>query len=106
VFAIRFSAARELAQGKGEWEAELSYANTADKSAGINCADVGSCYGASTGTIISIGGNLYYRINHDWFALGSLFLSQQAITHTDGTTATADPSITGLSGFFRIAYRF
>ena len=106
VFAIRFSGAHEIADGKGEWEAEVSYATTKDKSAGINCADLTTCYGASTGSILSLGGNLYYRINHDWFAMVSAFLSRQGLVHTDGTTLTTDPTITGLTGFFRIAYRF
>ena len=85
---------------------EVSYATTKDKSAGITCADLTTCYGASTGSILSLGGNLYYRINHDWFGLVSLFLSRQGIVHTDGMTQTTDPTITGLTGFFRIAYRF
>lgn len=106
VFAIRFSGAHELAGGKGEWEAELSYATTKDHSAGINCADISSCYGASTGSILSLGGNVYYRINHDWFTLVSVFLTRQGIVHTDGTTNTTDPTITGITGFFRLAYRF
>ncbi len=106
VFAIRFSGAHELASGKGEIEAELSYATTKDHSAGINCSDVTTCYGASTGSILSLGGNVYYRINHEWFTLISAFLSRQDIVHTDGTTLTTDPTITGLTGFFRIAYRF
>jgi len=106
VLAIRFSGAHDIANGKGEWEAEVSYATTKDKSAGITCADLTTCYGASTGSILSLGGNLYYRINHDWFGLVSLFLSRQGIVHTDGTTQTTDPTITGLTGFFRIAYRF
>jgi len=106
VQAVRGFASRELASGKGEWELEVSYAATKDKSAGINCADVASCYGASTGSLLSLGGNLYYRINRDWFMLASMFLSHQSIVHTDGTMLTTDPSITGLTGFFRIGYRF
>ena len=106
VLAVRVSGSRELASGKGEWEAELSDATTKDKSAGIDCADPGRCYGASTGSIFSLGGNLYYRINRDWFTIASLFLSRQSLVHTDGTTMTTDPTITGLTGFFRIGYRF
>lgn len=106
VLALRFAAAHDFHDGQGEWEAELSYANTTDKSKDITCTDLTTCYGASTGTIISIGGNVYYRLNRSWFVLGSLFLSRQALTSSGSGTAVADPAITGLTGFFRIAYRF
>ncbi len=116
VFAGRVSAARELANGHGEWEAELSYATTKDSAAGIICNgpnQPNTCFGASTGAILSIGGNLFYRINRDWMAMGSLFLSRQTLSHTDVsgamneiTTTTPDPTVTGLMGFARIAYRF
>lgn len=106
VLAARFAAAHEFHDGEGEWEAELSYANTTDKSKGITCADLTQCYGASTGTIISIGGNIYFRINRNWFLMGSAFLSRQSLTSSGTGTAVEDPAITGLTGFFRIAYRF
>lgn len=116
VFAGRVSAARELANGHGEWEAEISYATTKDSAAGIVCNgpnQPNTCFGASEGAILSIGGNLFYRINRDWMAMGSLFLSRQTLTHADVSgamneivTKTKDPTVTGLIGFARIAYRF
>ncbi len=116
VFAGRLSAARELENGHGEWEAEISYATTKDAAAGIICNgpnQPNTCFGASTGAILSIGGNLFYRVNRDWMLMGSLFLSRQTLKHTDVsggmneiTTTTADPTVTGLMGFARIAYRF
>jgi hypothetical protein len=57
-------------------------------------------------SIVSAGGNLYYRINRDWFVMGSLFVNRNVITHIEMTTSTTDPTVTGLSGYFRIAYRF
>ena len=116
VFAARVSAARELENGHGEWEAEISYATTKDAAAGIICNgpnQPNTCFGASTGAILSLGGNLFYRINRDWMAIGSLFLSRQTLQHRDVsgamneiTTTTSDPTVTGLMGFARIAYRF
>ncbi|HEY0991226.1 MAG TPA: hypothetical protein VGD80_29435 [Kofleriaceae bacterium] len=105
--AVRASAARELADGHGEWEAEVAYASNKDDNAGVTCAaEIVSCYGASSSTILSLGGNLYYRFNRDWFAMGSVFLNRTSITHIEGTTSTEDPTVTGLSGYVRIAYRF
>jgi hypothetical protein len=104
--AVRVSAARQLADGHGEWEAEVAYASNHDDNAGVACSDIPTCSGASESTVLSIGGNLYYRFNRDWFAMVSAFINRTAITHVEGDTSTADPTVTGLSGFFRVAYRF
>ena len=56
--------------------------------------------------MLSVGGNVFYRINRDWFAMGSLFVNRIAVTHVDATVSTDDPAVLGLSGFLRIAYRF
>jgi hypothetical protein len=104
--AVRVSAARQLADGHGEWEAEVAYATNRDDNAGTACSDIPTCSGASESTVLSIGGNLYYRFNRDWFAMVSAFINRTEITHIEGSTSTADPAVTGLSGFFRVAYRF
>ncbi|HEX3761141.1 MAG TPA: hypothetical protein VHW23_20745 [Kofleriaceae bacterium] len=107
--SLRASASRELAEGRGEWEAEVAYSSTKDDSAGTVCgagAALTSCFGAANSTILSLGGNLYYRFNRDWFAIGSLFLNRTAITHVDMMGSTVDPAVIGLSGFLRLAYRF
>ena len=105
--AFRASAARELADGHGEWEAEVAHASNEDDNAGVTCAaEIATCYGASRSTILSLGGNLYYRFNRDWFAFASVFLNRTSITHVEGNTATDDPTVTGLSGYVRLAYRF
>ncbi|MGN6106838.1 MAG: hypothetical protein ACTHU0_17145 [Kofleriaceae bacterium] len=109
VLAGRLFVSRELANGHGEWEAEVGYTTTKDKPGGTTCttSTVEQCFGTSSGKILSVGGNLYYRINRDWFALGSLFLTRQSIERLDAAgAATQDPTITGVTGFFRIAYRF
>lgn len=104
VLAARVFAAREIKNGRGEWEAEVGYSTTKDSAGGTTCTTttVSQCFGTSNGSTLSIGGNLYYRINSDWFALGNLFLNRQNITTLAGT----DPPITGVTGFARIAYRF
>jgi hypothetical protein len=104
--SVRASAARELGNGHGEWDAEVAYSTTKDDSAGKLCADITTCYGAARSTILSLGGNVYYRINRDWFVLGSVFLNRTSITHVDMTASTTDPTVTGVSGYLRIAYRF
>ena len=104
--SLRASAARELADGHGEWEAEVAYNSTKDDSAGMMCGDITTCSGAAQSTILSVGGNLYYRFNRDWFGMVSAFLNRTSITHVDVTGSTSDPTVTGLTGFLRIAYRF
>ena len=115
IFAVRAFAGRELKNGHGEWEAEVTYSTTQDSAAGTECAPgamaVVYCYGSSQGSIISAGGNLFYRINRDWMAFGSLFITRQNLTYY-GNDAMAmggpktDPSVLGASGFGRISYRF
>jgi hypothetical protein len=104
--SLRAFAAHEIAGGQGEWEAEVAYSNTRDDDAGKMCIDISTCFGASQTTILSLGGNLYYRFNRDWFAMGSLFVNRTSITEVQMAMSTNDPAVLGLSGFLRIAYRF
>ena len=105
---LRASAAHDLANGRGEWEAEVAYNSTKDDSAGKSCSttDLVTCSGAAQSSIVSLGGNVYYRYTRDWFAMGSVFLNYTSITHSDMATSVADPGVIGLTGFLRIAYRF
>jgi hypothetical protein len=110
VLAVRAFGARELTSGKGEWEGEIGYATTKDKTTGVVCdgtnATIGSqCFGSSTGSILSIGGQLYYRFSRDWYSITNLYISRQSTTHV-APVKGSDPAVTGLMGFFRIAYRF
>ncbi len=104
--AFRAFAARELDNGHGEWEAEISYASNTDSNVGAACAaltDLASCFGDSNSSVLSAGGTLYYRFNRDWFLIASAYLSK-----TDITVATqpADPAIIGLTGYLRFSHRF
>ncbi|HET9989141.1 MAG TPA: hypothetical protein VFQ65_11485, partial [Kofleriaceae bacterium] len=107
LFALRGFVSRELQSGKGEWEAEVSYATTRDTNNGgtmCSAADLNTCYGATNGTVLSVGGSLYYRVNRDWFLIGQAYVSQTGLKQAGAMAA--DPSILGLSGYFRLAYRF
>jgi hypothetical protein len=103
VLALRAFAAREFKSGRGEWEAEVGYSTTADVAGGTGCMATNDCFGNSNGRVLSLGGNMYYRINRDWFALGNLFISQHSV---QVAMKAADPAILGLTGFARVAYRF
>jgi hypothetical protein len=105
--SLRASASRELAEGRGEWEAELAYSSSKDDTTGMTCGgDLNTCFGAAQSSIVSIGGNLFYRFNRDWFGMASLFLNHTSITHVDMAGSVEDPAVTGITGFLRIAYRF
>jgi hypothetical protein len=106
-YSVRAFASHELASGRGEWEADLSYSaanDTNDSTVGINCATIASCYGASTNGVISLGGTLYYRLTRDVFMIASAYLQRTSISVT--SPAGTDAPIDALTGFFRIAYRF
>lgn len=106
VLAARVFAGRELSGGRGEWEAEVGYSTTKDTAGGTGCIMApADCFGTSNGSMLSIGGNLYYRINRDWFALGNLWVTRNVLT-ASAPMAQTDPAILGLTGYFRIAYRF
>jgi hypothetical protein len=103
VFALRGFVGRELDSGKGEWEAEISYAESKDTNIDYNCTNVVDCYGSTSGTVISAGGTLYYRFNRDWFMIAQAYLARTTLTRA---MLAADPTITGLTGYARFAYRF
>ena len=108
VYSARVFAGRELASGKGEWEAELSYSSSKDDNGakyGATCAMVFDCFGASTNSVYSLGGTYYYRINRDWFTVLSAYLERTSV-HATLPTPSDDAAINGITGFGRIAYRF
>ncbi len=102
---VRGSAQRELASGKGEWEAEVSYSQIIDSvlGMGLGCTSVADCYGSSNNTLISAGGQLFYRLKRDWFTIATLHVLRITNTRSDGAV---DPAILGATGFLRIAKRF
>ena len=66
-----------------------------------------SCFGRTTGTLLSLGGQVYYRLNRDWFGVFNAYLTHTDLKFNDPTIKSPLLSgILGLSGFVRIAYRF
>ena len=104
--SVRASAGHEIGNGRGEWELEVAYSHSEDQGAGVACADLLSCFGSAKADVISGGGNLFIRISRNWLTMASLFVNRTAVTHVDAMTSSDDPPVTGLSGFFRLAYRF
>jgi hypothetical protein len=103
--SVRLSAGHEIGNGRGEWDLEVAYSHNEDDGTGVACADLLSCYGSSKSDVVSGGGNLFFRLGRNWMTLLSAFVNSTTVTHVE-MTSVADPAAIGLSGFFRIAYRF
>ncbi|MDQ3364806.1 MAG: hypothetical protein M3680_05195 [Myxococcota bacterium] len=106
----RLFAAREIGAGKGEWEAEASYSTSVDRPGGSGCTGMvtspANCFGTSKAKILGGGLNVYYRLRGNLFGLGSLAVSRMNLDRVEGMTVTADPAITSVTAFLRVAYRF
>jgi hypothetical protein len=105
---VRLFMSHEIANGRGEWELEGAYSHNKDDGAGIACdtTKLQTCFGKATSNVLSGGGNLFFRLGRNWFTVLSLFVNRAAIAHADNVTTVIDPPVVGLSGFFRLAYRF
>jgi hypothetical protein len=103
-FSTRVYVSHEIKDGQGEWEGEVSYSSSVDAQGSMCAANtIATCFGFTNGTVIALGGTLYYRFNRDWFGIGMLNITQTAIKEGG---MTADPNILGLAGYARLAYRF
>ncbi|HEX5058609.1 MAG TPA: hypothetical protein VFV99_04575 [Kofleriaceae bacterium] len=105
VFMGRLFVNREIANGRGEWEGEANYSKVKDSTIGQNltCTKLEDCFGTSNSTVMSVGGQLFYRLKADWFGIGTLHLMRIGNKRSDGLV---DPPVTGITGFVRIAKRF
>jgi hypothetical protein len=109
-FNLRLFGSHEFKEGRGEWQAEVAYTTLTDsvRNATAMCqlapTSVPDCYGYSTASLLGFGGQVYYRLNADWFGVVSAYATQ--INSKRGDVATADPAVLSLTGFLRIAYRF
>jgi hypothetical protein len=109
IFNVRMFVNRLIQEGRGEWEGEVSYSQIKDSVLGtmLGCAmiplRVDDCYGTSNNTVISAGGQLFYRIKQDWFGIGTLHLMRISNLRSD---QVPDPTVTAITGFIRIAKRF
>jgi hypothetical protein len=108
-FNLRVFGSREFKGGRGEWQAEAAYTTLTDtvRSTTTMCAllptSVPDCFGYSNATLLSFGGQIYYRLNADWFGIVSAYATQIKNKRAD---LAADPNVLSLTGFLRIAYRF
>ncbi|HEY5944998.1 MAG TPA: hypothetical protein VIV40_05875 [Kofleriaceae bacterium] len=105
LFLGRLFVNREIGGGRGEWEAEGSYSKVKDTTGAMTlaCTSPADCYGSSNNTVISLGGQLFYRIKTDWFGIGTLHVMQISNKRSD---QLVDPKVLGITGFVRIAKRF
>jgi hypothetical protein len=105
LFVGRLFVLREFANGRGEWEGEASYSKVKDSILGMDlgCAMVSDCYGSSNNTLIDVGGQLFYRLQQDWFGIATLHVTRITNKRSD---MVADPNVLGITGFLRIAKRF
>ena len=108
LLGLRLSAAHDIKNGQGEWEAEVSYTTFQDSAVGKACdpTSLDTCFGSSVGALLSLGGSVYYRFNRDWLGLASAYITSQTLQHSNGVTVGTDPAVNGLTGFLRAAYRF
>jgi hypothetical protein len=105
MFLGRLFVNREISGGRGEWEAEGSYSKVKDTTGAMTlaCTTPDVCYGSSNNTVISAGGQVFYRLKADWFGIATLHLMRIGNKRSD---QVVDPTVTGITGFLRIAKRF
>jgi hypothetical protein len=103
----RVTASRELAGGRGEWEASVGYLASLDENrATCTTADLASCYGTAEVRTVSASATAFYRLKRDWFVMGTLEAARQRLTTLEGGVPVDNPAILGTTAFLRIAYRF
>ncbi|HLL24473.1 MAG TPA: hypothetical protein VK427_20220 [Kofleriaceae bacterium] len=109
---FRGFAAREIRKGRGDVEAEVSYVTSIDRSGAMSTACVGSavspadCFGASDTKVLTVGGQVYYRLKDNLFGIANLWVSRVGLKRKDGMEVLQDPTITSITGFVRLAYRY
>jgi hypothetical protein len=104
---VAVAASRDIADGKGEWEAGLAYlASRDDNAAACDLTNLQTCYGSSRVATITASGTGFYRLKRNWLAVGTVELARQSLQTLDNGTMTANPAIISTTAFLRIAYRF
>jgi len=108
VLIVRASAAHEIADGQGEWEADLGYVASKDDSVGGTCDPntFTSCWGTSEASTISLAGFGMYRLAASWLGVASLELASQHLKTTDTMKTIDQPSILMVTAMLRLSYRF
>jgi hypothetical protein len=114
---VRVFALRDFREGRGEWEAEVSYAKVLNDAANsmTTCTtatapieqQVNICYGNSTNTLISAGAQVVYRLKADWLGIANLYVLRTTnVSPNPAGGVITDPAVLGFTGFLRIAKRF
>lgn len=108
---------REFADGRGEWEGDVTYATVLNDNATsmTQCTagtmnieqQINVCFGNSNNKLISGGGQVVYRLKADWLGIANLYALRTANKSLNGAgMVITDPTVTGFTGFLRIAKRF
>jgi hypothetical protein len=105
----RSGCSRETQNGQGSGSRGPLHADQG-RFSGLNCAGADAVLGcpARRRRHRSVPAASLLSLQRDWLLISSAFLTRQNITSVNGMagTAVADPTITGLTGFARVAYRF
>ena len=109
-----FDAQREFGkQSNGFFQFQVSYTTWHDADFGIvggcDALNYVTCFGATEGSALDIGGLLGYRIDEHWFVIGDyqLILNNSQFKRGTGmASAGTDPTLITNLGFLRIQYRF
>ncbi len=102
---------REFRGGRGTWEGEVGYSNSKDDGVGSTLngtATVVYPFGTSKTSTLSAAATVYYRLRTSWFLMGSAGLGRFSLEAPAavGGAVVADPAVTSISTFARLAYRF
>lgn len=107
-YSFRLFLSREFRQGRGSWEGEVGYAASKDEVADDKTLD----FGKSKTSTLSGAGTMFYRLKTSWFLMGSLGLGRLSVESIGRSVSgspivkTQDPTVTSVSAFVRLAYRF
>ena len=104
---VTASASREIADGKGEWQADLAYlASTDENRSACDLTSLNTCYGSSNVTTITATGTGFYRLKRDWLLVGVVEVAHQSLQVLDNGVMESQPGVLSTTAFARIAYRF
>lgn len=107
-YNFRLFLSREFRQGRGNWEGEVGYSASKDEVSDDKTLD----FGKSKTSTLSAAGTMFYRLKTSWFVMGSLGLGRLSVESIGRSVSgmpivkTQDPTVTSISAFVRLAYRF
>lgn len=104
---LTLGASRDIADGKGEWEASLAYlASRDDNTQACTITTITSCYGTSRVSTITLSGTGFYRLKKNWLVLGVAELASTSLATLDGATMVKNPRILATTALLQVSYRF